>query len=167
MGLDKINAISFPIPAVNFSQDVVGFKSSRRETGPSPIHSEETEGRIKSSQSEFVELQRINDSVNELAKIRKEFETRFEKVDSYLEQMKEQLERILKQFPPFPPGSEDRVKALRAFTFFRKMIDQLTLPPREEVLMESSKQLRLTSEQNVLEKAIPVRFVNPQTSSPI
>jgi hypothetical protein len=167
MGLDKINAVPFPIPAVKFSQDVVGFKSSRRETDPSPINSEETEGRIKSSQSEFVELQKINDSVNELAKIRKGFETRFEKVDSYLEQMKEQLERIIKQFPPFPPGSEDRVKALRAFTFFRKMIDQLTLPPRDEVLMESSKQPPLTLDQNVLEKAIPVRFVNPQTSSPI
>jgi hypothetical protein len=134
MGLDNISALSFPISSVNLSQQMGISKSSGRETGSPPIRREETEGGIKRSQSEFVELQKVNDNINELAKIQKAFGKRFEKADSYLEQMKEQLERIIKQFPPFPPGSEDRVQALRAFSSFRKMMDQLTLPPPEEVL---------------------------------
>jgi hypothetical protein len=167
MGFDQISTLSFPISAVNFSQQMVISKSSGRETGSPPIHREGTEGGIKRSQSEFVELQKINDNINELAKIQKAFGKRFEKLDRYLEQMKEQLERIIKQFPPFPPGSEDRVKALRAFTFFRKMIDQLTLPPRNEVLMESTKQSRLSPDPDGQEKAIPLQFDNPQTSTNI
>jgi hypothetical protein len=107
-------------------------KSSGRETGTPHIRRGEMEGSIRRSPSEFVELQKVNDNINELAKIQNAFGKRFEKLDSYLEQMKERLERIIKQFPPFPPGSEDRVKVLRAFSFFRKMIDRLTLPPREE-----------------------------------
>ncbi len=134
MGLDNINTLSFPISAVNFSQPMAISKSPGRETGGPPIRREGPEEGIKHSQSAFVELQKINDNINELAKIQKAFEKRFEKLDSYFEQMKERLERIIKQFPPFPPGSEDRVQALRAFSFFRKMMDQLTLPPREEAL---------------------------------
>ena len=43
--------------------------------------------------------------------------------------MKARLLRIVKNFPPFPPGSEERVKILRSFNLFRKQIDQLTIPP--------------------------------------
>ena len=134
MGLDNISALSFPISSVNLSQEMGISKSSGRETGSPPIRREKMEGSIRRSPSEFVELQKVNDNINQLARIQKAFGKRFEKADSYLEQMKEQLERIIKQFPPFPPGSEDRVKALRAFSSFRKMMDQLTLPPPEEVL---------------------------------
>jgi hypothetical protein len=161
MGFDQISTLPFPISGVNFSQQMAISKSSGRETGSPHIRREEMEGSIRRSPSEFVELQKINDNINELAKIQKAFGNRFEKLDSYLEQMKEQLERIIKQFPPFPPGSEDRVRALRAFTFFRKMLDQLTLPPRDEVLRESTEQLRLSSDPDGQEKAIPLQFNNP------
>jgi hypothetical protein len=134
MGLDNISTLSFPISAVNFSQPMAISKSPGREPGSPPIRRAETGEGIKCSQSKFVELQKVNDNINELAKVQKAFRIRFEKVDGYLEEMKEQLERVIKQFPPFPPGSEDRVQALRAFSFFRKMMDQLTLPPREEAL---------------------------------
>jgi len=167
MGLDNIATSSFPISSVNLSQQMGISKSSGRETGSPHIRREEMERSIRRSPAEFVELQKVNDNINELARIQKAFGKRFEKADSYLEQMKEQLERIIKQFPPFPPGSEDRVKGLRAFIFFRKMMEQLTLPPREEVLMESTEQLLLSSDQDVQENAIPLRFENPQTSTNI
>jgi hypothetical protein len=35
----------------------------------------------------------------------------------------------MKQYPPYPPGSEDRVKYLSRFALLRKQIDQLTIPP--------------------------------------
>lgn len=35
----------------------------------------------------------------------------------------------MKQYPPFPPGSEDRIKYLSRFAMLRKQIDQLTYPP--------------------------------------
>ena len=36
---------------------------------------------------------------------------------------------FLKQYPPYPPGSEDRIKYLSRFAMLRKQIDQLTIPP--------------------------------------
>ena len=39
---------------------------------------------------------------------------------------------LLEDFPPFPPGSEGRIQLLRNFAAFRKLIDQLTIPPGEE-----------------------------------
>ena len=81
MGLDNISTLSFPISSVNLSQQMGISKSSGRETGSPPIRREEMEGRIKRSQSEFVELQKVNDNINDLAKIQKAFGKRFEKVD--------------------------------------------------------------------------------------
>lgn len=46
-----------------------------------------------------------------------------------LAKMKETLEAIVKNYPPFPPGSDDRLKLLRSYNSLRKQIDALTVPP--------------------------------------
>jgi len=43
--------------------------------------------------------------------------------------MKKQLETIVKMYPPFPPGSEERIKFLKEYSGLRKQIEQLTIPP--------------------------------------
>lgn len=53
-------------------------------------------------------------------------------IETFIDRMKARLKTILKQYPPFPPGSEERVRLLRSFNAFRKQIDQLTIPPRED-----------------------------------
>ena len=52
----------------------------------------------------------------------------FEQIDSHLGEMRAALERIVKVFPPYPPGSTERVDALRQFSAFRKLIDQIAQP---------------------------------------
>ena len=42
------------------------------------------------------------------------------------------MQRIIKNYPPFPPGSEERVKRLKSVNAFRRFIDQLTIPPPNE-----------------------------------
>ena len=54
------------------------------------------------------------------------------KIENYIDKMKAELQRILKNYPPFPPGSEERVKRLKSINAFRKLIDQLTIPPPNE-----------------------------------
>ena len=54
------------------------------------------------------------------------------KIETFIDRMKEQLGRIIKNYPPFPPGSEERVKFLRSFTALRKQIDQLSFSPKDE-----------------------------------
>jgi hypothetical protein len=43
--------------------------------------------------------------------------------------MKRDLEVIVKNFPPYPPNSEERVKLLRSYAGLRAEIDRLTVPP--------------------------------------
>ena len=62
-------------------------------------------------------------------------------VENSVEGMKGQFGEFLKYYPPFPPGSEERIKLLRGYVGFRKLIDQLTFPPPEgpKVGVETSK----------------------------
>ena len=93
--------------------------------------------------SKWSELQKINDSLNEVAKKNRTDDKIISRVEDYVDRMKAELERILKNFPPFPPGSEDRINLLRGYVGFRKLIDELTIPrPKESaVVVETSKVL--------------------------
>ena len=81
---------------------------------------------------ELLELHKINDSWNVIAQKKRIHDKLLNEVEDYVDHLKAQLERIIKNFPPFPPGSEERIQLLRNFAAFRKLIDQLTIPPGEE-----------------------------------
>jgi len=51
-----------------------------------------------------------------------------------IDRMKEPLQAIVKNFPPFAPQDQERVKLLMSYTAIRKEIDQLTLPPPPSVV---------------------------------
>ncbi len=62
-------------------------------------------------------------------------------IETNIEQMESEVEMFLKQYPPFPPGSEDRVNYLSRFAMLRKQIDQLTFPPdagAQQIIGQSS-----------------------------
>lgn len=50
-------------------------------------------------------------------------------IETNIEQMESEVEIFLKQYPPYPPGSDDRVKYLSRFAMLRKQIEQLSFPP--------------------------------------
>jgi hypothetical protein len=81
-------------------------------------------------------LEAIHARLNSIAKSIRFVDRTMELTEKYIEQMKARLKRIVKHYPPFPPGSEERVRLLRSFNAFRKLIDQLTIPPREEFAMK-------------------------------
>lgn len=47
--------------------------------------------------------------------------------------MRRQIEAMVKNYPPFPPGSEERLQYLRSISALRQQLDALTVPPRSEV----------------------------------
>ena len=51
-----------------------------------------------------------------------------------LDRLKEPLQTIVKNFPPFSPEDKERMNLLRSYTALRKEIDQLTLPPPPAVI---------------------------------
>lgn len=77
-------------------------------------------------------LDAIHSKLNNIAQSIRFVDRTAERIETFIDKMKARLKTIRKQYPPFPPGSEEREKLLRSFNAFRKQIDQLTIPPREE-----------------------------------
>ena len=71
----------------------------------------------------------IKSGLNNIARKIRIADNALGEISNYIDQMKSQLENIVKRFPPFPPGSEERIENLKRFNAFRKLIDKLTVPP--------------------------------------
>ena len=77
-------------------------------------------------------LEIIQSRLNSAARTIRDADKNMEKIENYIDRMKAELQRIIKNYPPFPPGSEERVRRLKSINAFRKLIDQLTIPPPNE-----------------------------------
>ena len=71
----------------------------------------------------------FNDEFNAVVRSIRIADKAMGEIETNIEQMESEVEMFLKQYPPFPPGSEDRIKYLSRFAMLRKQIDQLTFPP--------------------------------------
>ena len=74
-------------------------------------------------------LQQFNTEFNAVVKSIRIADKAMGEIEANVEQMESEVEMFLKQYPPYPPGSEDRIKYLSRFAMLRKQIDQLTIPP--------------------------------------
>lgn len=73
-------------------------------------------------------LEATNSRTQEIAQQIRQVNQTIETIDSHLSDMRTKLEGIVKIYPPYPPGSTERIEALRQFSALRKMIDRLTRP---------------------------------------
>ena len=74
-------------------------------------------------------LQQFNAEFNAVVKSIRIADKAMGEIETNIEQMESEVEMFLKQYPPYPPGSEDRIRYLSRFAMLRKQIDQLTIPP--------------------------------------
>jgi methyl-accepting chemotaxis protein len=70
-------------------------------------------------------LQAANSKSQKIARQIRQVNESMETIDSHLSDMRATLEHIVKIYPPYPPGSTERIEALRRFSALRKMIDQI------------------------------------------
>lgn len=74
-------------------------------------------------------LQQFNAEFNAVVRSIRIADKAMGEIEANVEQMESEVEMFLKQYPPYPPGSDDRIKYLSRFAMLRKQIDQLTIPP--------------------------------------
>jgi hypothetical protein len=84
---------------------------------------------INNSLFEFTIPQSAHSAVNKIAEIVRGADRAMLEIENQIDQMKDQLANHVKNFPPFLPGSEERMQMMKRFSTFRKQIDQLTFPP--------------------------------------
>jgi len=87
---------------------------------------------ISTSRRAFGALQAINASLNLVAENVNVANRAMASIASLIGIMKEDLQGIVKNFPPFPLGSPERAEYLRSFSALRKQIEQLTFPPQHD-----------------------------------
>ena len=80
----------------------------------------------------YSKVQGANSAVYEIIQGIRTVDETMQQIGHHLNGMKHAVETILKNYPPFPVDNHDRVTQLRQFSALRKMIDQLTLPPKED-----------------------------------
>lgn len=94
------------------------------------------DGKSKSDLSLDSGSRQVKTDLSDLARnIRSEGET-LNKVNEFVEQMKERLAEIVKNYPPFPLDNPERMEMLKSFTALRKEIERMTFPPEEKHLPE-------------------------------
>ena len=146
MGVNQIPHVTYPISPekLNTSGRVSGTSTGKMAV-QTCIPENEVQINVR-SQSDLIEFHKINEKINLVARGQRFYQRQLQQVNDAIEQMKTQLEKIMKQFPPYPPGSEDRIRALRAYAGCRKLIDQLTIPPPDELLYQTMEELATAAE---------------------
>ena len=75
------------------------------------------------------------------------------RINDFMATMKERLGTIVKNYPPFPPHSPERMNLLKSFTALRKEIERMTFPPEHKYLPDLPA-ITPASGNDQLEKAI-------------
>ncbi len=73
-------------------------------------------------------FKKINDNLNLVATSIHTADAAMAGINSYIEQMKTTLDAIIKNYPPFPVGSQDRIRYLKMFNGLKQQIDSLSAP---------------------------------------
>jgi hypothetical protein len=59
----------------------------------------------------------------------REMDQQMGQIEKAVSSVKEELNTMRRTLPPFPPGSQERVRILKSYIGLRKLIEQLTVPP--------------------------------------
>ncbi len=118
MEIQKIDSISLVVDNP-LSRSVQDFPRLQPEPSKKPwIKVPDTPKEITTQFSdEAVRLQQLDQQMNQI-----------EKTASSL---KEEMNTIRRTLPPFPPGSQERVRLLKSYIGLRKLIEDLTIPPED------------------------------------
>jgi hypothetical protein len=98
-------------------------------------------GSVKTADGNLSQIRSQQDQRNALATSINRVASALEKLDLKVGSMKSQLAAIIKNYPPFPPGSDERVQLLQSYASIRKEIEEITFPPSYKALL-NAKQLQ-------------------------
>ncbi len=87
---------------------------------------------IDRSRFSYSKQQMTTSNLNAVARSIRAADKAMQEIGTQIDDMKSRLQTHVKNYPPFPPGSEERVKMLKSFSAFRKLIDELTIPPNDD-----------------------------------
>lgn len=106
--------------------------SNRKSSDRSSEAATGSRATILSIHPELGRFASADDRLNAIAANARTADKRAAVVSEAISRMKDTLENITKNYPPFPPGSEERVRLLKSYAALRKQIAQMTVPPEQD-----------------------------------
>ena len=113
---------------------------SQKSNSANSINFKKTEHKSDELTENDLILNRLNllkSDLNGMAKSIRNSNKTMEIVEKHIDGMTNQLETIVKNYPPFPLESEERKSYLRNYSSIRKLIDKLTIPSIENFVPEA------------------------------
>ncbi len=133
MSISQIGFVQGP-QGLSRSRERLDRIASSANVGPIPNSSAgdqaERADTVRSG-SEYHRLAANHERARALASTIRTMDRAMEAATTTIDAMKKTLTSIIKDFPPYPVGSEERVRRLRDFAALRAMIERLTIPPEE------------------------------------
>jgi hypothetical protein len=138
--------MSVQVITSNYPSNAVALDRPSSASAPSPNKSVSASSPEKIRTSEvqpdsvgqvnptFQSLSETNVKINQVADSVRQADATMQEVGRTVDLMKGSLEGIIKNYPPFPPGSEQRVRALKEFSAFRREIEKMTYPPEPSLV---------------------------------
>lgn len=104
--------------------------------GAVPAPEEAPEGRpvvqVEARHVAFAALASGKDEASRMAQSAREMQRALQAASVTLQAMRQAVDAVLKQYPPFPPGSEQRVGYLNSVAALRQQIEAMTVPPPQD-----------------------------------
>lgn len=110
-----------------FSAGPAGQVGNANLTAPEQTISKDPEVKITASRGSFPILSDIKDGVANAARTINAVNKALDRADALLQNMQDRV-GLVKDYPPFPPGNEDRVKYIKGIDGLRKELEALSVP---------------------------------------
>lgn len=110
-----------------FSASPSGQVGNANLTAPEQSLPKDPEVTITAARGSFPILSEIKDGVAHAARTINEVNKALDKADALLQNMKDRV-GMVKDFPPFPPGNEERVRYIKGIDGLRKELEALSVP---------------------------------------
>lgn len=111
-------------------------------------HKRADQPRLTSLTTKRAQLDQAKSTTNSTAKHIRSMDAKLQALEHHVRRMYSDYRAFKKNFPPFPQGSEDRVRLLSSFQAIRKQIERLTIPPREEMVVSNNNEVVAAQENN-------------------
>jgi len=126
--------INYDLPQISQKDHLTGPENKKLDNFKKEASLKDAEqgwDKINKDNFSFSKLQASNLGVFTAAKSIRNADRAMEKIDTYIDRMKNELKIHVKKYPPFLAGSKQRIEMSNIFNGFRKLIDQLTFPPED------------------------------------
>jgi hypothetical protein len=113
------------------SPNIISGKGPQTDEGSANVqHAAHDQPQIKGAR--FQNQEALNNTFNQISQSIGKVSRAMDEIEARVDKISDKLTGFRKIFPPYPPGSEERVKLYKSFSALRKQIQQLTYPPEDE-----------------------------------